>query len=99
MNLKNADVQRDGPSEESQDMPEGSVDSDAVQVPLPDNIDGLFGEALSGPLDLTISEDSRGQGSDTDQIFDDGYTCHQAETSLPINAQDMSAFSKHIADD
>ena len=98
MNLKTTDPQGTEQSEGSPDNFGGSLDSEAVQVPLPENIDGLFGVSLSLPENFATSEGSLEQFSGTDQVFDDGYSCIQTDASSPVDARDMSVFSKHITD-
>ena len=95
MNIKTADPQGNEQSEGSPDNFGGSLDSEAVQVPLPENIDGLFGDSLPLPIGFATSESSLEQFSGTDQVFDDGYTCIQTDASAPIDAQDMSIFETH----
>ena len=58
MNLKTTDPQGNEQSEGSPDNFGGSLDSEAVQVPLPENIDGLFGDLLALPMDFATSEGS-----------------------------------------
>ena len=98
MNIKTADPQGNEQPEGSPDNFGGSLDSEAVQVPLPENIDGLFGDSLPCRWVLRPVRASLEQFSGADQVFDDGYTCIQTDASAPIDAQDMSNFSKHITD-
>ena len=69
-----------------------------MQVPLPEDIDGIFGESNSDHLHLAVSEASLEHACETDDVFDDGHAYPQTETSMPVSAQNMSAFSKHIGD-